>query len=77
MFANFYTWNSYSDLKPIFLNTVCWYSGKDTGLPPRRPQFESHSQQAFLQKALSWKFFKKWLSQIWKLFEVHFKIHYS
>ena len=37
---------------------LCWYSGKDTGLPPRRPQIESHSQQAFLQKALTQKKFK-------------------
>ena len=42
-----------------FCNTVCWSSGKDSGLSPRRPQFESHSYQAFLEKDFPWKFFKK------------------
>ena len=57
-FKIFHTWSSYFDSKVKIYNTLCWYSGKDTGLPPRRPQIEFHSHQAFLQKALTRKKFK-------------------
>ena len=33
-------------------NTLCWYSGKDTGLSPGKPQFNSRHYQGFLQKDL-------------------------
>ena len=75
--ASFLTWSLRCNFYSNFYNTTCWYSGKDSGLSPRRPQFKSHSQQAFLQKDFPWKFFKKWLSPVWKLFEGYFKIHYS
>ena len=75
--ASFLTWSLNCNLYSSFYNTMCWYSGKDSGLSPRRPQFKSHSQQAFLQKDFPWKFFKKWLSPVWKLFEGYFKTHYS
>ena len=71
IFKIFHTWSSYFDFKINFYNTLCWYSGKDTGLSPERPQFKSLHYQAFLQKAFPWKFFKKWLSprriMIWPL----------
>ena len=71
IFKIFHTWSSYLDSKITIYNTLCWYSGKDTGLSPGRPQFESLHYQAFLQKAFPWKFFKKWLSPrriiIWPL----------
>ena len=71
IFKIFHTWSSYFDFKINFYNTLCWYSGKDTGLSPERPQFKSLHYQAFLQKAFPWKFFKKWLSPrriiIWPL----------
>ena len=76
-FAGFLTWSLNCNFYSNFYNTMCWYSGKDSGLSPRRPQFKSHSQQAFLQKDFPWKFFKKWLSPVWKLFEGYFEIHYS
>ena len=57
---------SYLKFKLKFLfqiyNTMCWYSGKDTGLSPGRPQFKPLHYQGFLIKDLPWKFFKKWLS---------------
>ena len=62
IFKIFYTWSSYLDSKIIIYNMLCWYSGKDTGLSPGRPQFKSLHHQGFLQKDLPWKFFKKWLS---------------
>ena len=76
-FASFLTWSLNCNFYSNFYNTMCWSSGKDSGLSPRRPQFKSHSQQAFLQKDFPWKFFKKWLSPVWKLFEGYFEIHYS
>ena len=62
IFKIFHTWSSYVDSKITIYNTLCWYSGKDTGLSPGRPQFKSRHHQGFLQKDLPWKFFKKWLS---------------
>ena len=62
IFKIFHTWSSYLDSKITIYNTLCWYSGKDTGLSPGRPQFKSLHYQGFLQKDLPWKFFKKWLS---------------
>jgi len=62
IFKIFHTWSSYLDSKITIYNTLCWYSGKDTGLSPGRPQFKSCHHQGFLQKDLPWKFFKKWLS---------------
>ena len=62
IFKIFHTWSSYLDSKITIYNTLCWYSGKDTGLSPGRPQFKSRHHQGFLQKDLPWKFFKKWLS---------------
>ena len=62
IFKIFHTWSSYVDFKITIYNTLCWYSGKDTGLSPGRPQFKSRHHQGFLQKDLPWKFFKKWLS---------------
>ena len=62
IFKIFHTWSSYFDSKITIYNTLCWYSGKDTGLSPGRPQFKSRHHQGFLQKDLPWKFFKKWLS---------------
>ena len=76
-FASFLTWSLNCNFYSNFYNTMCWSSGKDSGLSPRRPQFKSHSQQAFLPKDFPWKFFKKWLSPVWKLFEGYFEIHYS
>ena len=62
IFKIFHTWSSYFDSKIKIYNMLCWYSGKDTGLSPGRPQFKSHHHQGFLQKDLPLKFFKKWLS---------------
>ena len=62
IFKIFHTWSSYFDSKITIYNTLCWYSGKDTGLSPGRPQFKPLHYQGFLQKDLPWKFFKKWLS---------------
>ena len=57
--------------KKHICNTLCWYSGKDSGLSPRRPNFESCHYQTFMQKDFPWTFFKKWLSprriMIWPL----------
>ena len=67
-------WSLYFDFESQFYNTLCWYSGKDPGLSPGRPQFESLHCQAFLQKALSWKFFKNLaksdLRQIWTTLQI-------
>ena len=43
-FASFLTWSLNCNFYSNFYNTMCWYSGKDSGLSPRRPQFKSHSQ---------------------------------
>ena len=74
IFKIFHTWSSYFDFKTNFCNTSCWYSGKDTGLSPGRPQFESLHYQAFLQKAFLTKFFKNLakseLRQIWTTLQI-------
>ena len=62
IFKNICPRSFYFDFENSNCNTLCWYSGKDTGLSPGRPQFKSRHHQGFLQKDLPWKFFKKWLS---------------
>ena len=62
IFKNICPRSLYFDFEMLNCNTSCWYSGKDTGLSPGRPQFKPLHYQGFLQKDLPWKFFKKWLS---------------
>ena len=62
IFKIFHTWSSYLDSKITIYNTLCWCSGKDTGLSPGRPKFKSLHHLGFLKKDLPWKFFQKWLS---------------
>ena len=71
IFKNFHTWSSYFEFKLNFCNMLCWYSGKDTGLSPGRPQFKPSTTKPFCKKLSFENSLKKWLSSrriiIWPL----------